>query len=220
MANLKLEEKLRKVRFTEESNVPEVVNQIIETCTDKNETIQLQINIKGYENRKDPKMTKDIVFPNIMRRDPSICVIGNAAAQEVAEKHKIPFALVSNFEAKALVRERDDLISKYKYFILCQDYQKAFNLRDILKKKRSHFMCQDVSKLNEIYETCLKTYRLKIRDWFALSFPVGHCQMPAEQIVENIKYGVQFLSDNLKKGPQNIKDCFLKRTTGANIKIY
>lgn len=220
MANLKLEEKLRKVNFIGDSNIPETVNQIIETCTDKNETIQLQINIKGYENRKDPKMTKDIVFPNIMRRDPSICVIGNASAQEVAERHNIPFALVSNYEAKTLVRERDDLISKYKYFILCQDYQKAFNLRDILKKKRSHFMCQDVSKINEIYEACLKTYRLKVRDWFALSFPVGHCQMPVDQIVENIKYGVQFLSDNLKKGPQNIKDCFLKRTTGSNIKIY
>ncbi|ELA42229.1 uncharacterized protein VICG_00628 [Vittaforma corneae ATCC 50505] len=220
MANPKLEEKLKKVYFLEESIIPETVKQILESCKDKNETVQLQLNVKGYENRKDPKMTKDIAFPHVMRRDPSICVIGNANAQTVAEQLNIPFALVSNYEAKSLAREREDLIAKYKYFILCPDYQKAFNLRDILKKKKTHFMCQDASKLKEIYDSCLKTYRLKVKDWYALSFPVGHCQMTVDEIVENIKYGVQFLADNLKKGPQNIKDCYLKRTTGPNIKVY
>lgn len=220
MANPKLEEKLRKVNFLEDVTIPQTVEEIVKSCADKNETVQLQINIKGYENRKDPKMTKDIVFPNIMRRDPSVCIIGNASAQPIVEQMGIPFALVSSFEAKSLTKEREELISKYKYFILCPDYQKAFNLRDILKKRKTHFMCQDVSKLPELYEAILRTYRLKVRDWFALSFPVGHCQMPVQEIVENIKYGVQFLADNLKKGPQNIKDCYLKRTTGANIKIY
>lgn len=219
MAKANLEDKLKKVYFLEEPTLPEAVNQIVSSCQDKNETVQLQLNIKGYENRKDPKMTKDIIFPHIMRRDPSICIIGNAAAQAIAEQHNYPFALVSNFEAKTLVKERDELISSYKYFILCPDYNKAFNLRDILKKKRTHFMCQDISKLQEIYEGCLKTYRLKVKDWFTLSFPVGHCQMTPEQIIENIKTGVQFVADNLKKGPQNIKDCFIKRTTGANVKI-
>lgn len=220
MANPKLEEKLRKVYFLEDEIIPESVKQIIETCPENNETLQIQVNIKGYENRKDPKMTRDIVFPNIIRKDPSICVIGNAEAQAVAEKLNIPFALVSKYENKSLVRERDDLISEYKYFILCPDYQKAFNLRDILKKKKTHFMCQDVSKLQEIYDSCLKTYRLKVRDWFSLSFPVGHCQMSVDDVVTNIKHGVQALADALKKGPQNIKDCYLKRTTGSNIKLY
>jgi len=220
MANPKLEEKLKKVYFLEEEAIPKTVSDIIESCGEKNETIQLQLNIKGYENRKDPKMTKDIVFPYIMRRDPSVCIIGNAAAQPIAEQMDVPFALVSSYEAKSLVKEREDLIGKYKYFILCPEYQKAFNLRDILKKKKTHFMCQDVSKLPELYENILRTYRLKVKDWFSLSFPVGHCKMPASEIVENIKHGVQFLADNLKKGPQNIKDCFLKRTTGANIKVY
>lgn len=220
MAKVNLEDKLKKVTFIEESIIPETVKQIIDSCTDKNETIQLQINIKGYENRKDPKMTKDIAFPHIMRKDPSICIIGNASAQAIAEQLKIPFALVSNYEAKSLAKERDELISSYKYFILCPDYNKAFNLRDILKKKRTHFMCQDLSKLEELYFSCLKTYRLKVKDWFSLSFPVGHCQMTQDQIIENIKFGVQFLADNLKKGPQNIKDCYLKRTTGGNIKVY
>jgi len=220
MANIKLEEKLKKVQFIDEDVVPQAVQSIIESCGEANETVQIQLNIKGYENRKDPKMTKDINFPHIMRKDPSICIIGNQTAQQAAEELGVPFALVSNYEAKTLVRERDDLIAKYKYFILCPDYQKAFNLRDILKKKKSHFMCQDISKLKEFYDNCLKTYRLKVKDWYSLSFPVGHCQMKPEEIVENIKYGVQFLADNLKKGPQSIKECFLKRTQGPNVKIY
>lgn len=220
MAKVNLEDKLKRAAFVDEPIVSETVKQIIASCTEKNETIQLQINIKGYENRKDPKMTKEIIFPHIMRRDPSICIIGNASAQPIAEQMNIPFALVSNYEAKNLTKERDALITSYKYFILCPDYNKAFNLRDILKKKRTHFMCPDLAKLEETYLACLKTYRLKVKDWFSLSFPVGHCQMAEDEILDNIKFGVQFLADNLKKGPQNIKDCFLKRTTGANIKVY
>lgn len=220
MANVKLEEKLKKVYFLEDEVVPKTIEEIINSCGETNETIQLQINIKGYENRKDPKMTKDIVFPHIMRRDPSVCIIGNANVQAIAESIGVPFAPISSYEAKSLTKERDELISSYKYFILCPDYQKAFNLRDILRKKKTHFMCQDITKLPELYASVLKTYRLKVKDWFALSFPVGHCKMTPEQILENVKYGVQFLADNLKKGPQNIKDCYLKRTFGSNIKIY
>lgn len=220
MANVKLEDKLKKVNFLDDEIVPKAIEDIISSCGEKNESIQLQISIKGYENRKDPKMTKDIVFPNIMRRDPSVCIIGNSTVQLIAEELGIPFANISSYEAKSLIKERNDLISSYKYFILCPDYQKAFNLRDILRKKKTHFMCQDINKLSEVYASVLKTYRIKVKDWFALSFPVGHCKMHAEQILENVKFGVQFLVDNLKKGPQNIKGCYLKRTLGSNTKIY
>lgn len=215
----KKEDKLKQVYFLEDERLTPLVNQILESCGEKNETIQLQLNIKGYENRKDPKMTRDIVFPYIMRRDPSICVIGNDSVKPVAEKLNLPFVLASEYEGKAKEGEREKLIKKYKYYVLCQDYQKGFNLREILKKKKTHFMCPDASKLPELYDSLLTTYRLKVRDWFALSFPVGHCQMPVNQITENIKHGVQFIADNLKKGPQNIKDCFIKRTSGNNIKV-
>lgn len=49
------EENLRNVYFLGAPTVPQTV-----VCADKNETIQFQINIKGYENRKDQKVTKDI----------------------------------------------------------------------------------------------------------------------------------------------------------------
>lgn len=221
MANVKIEERLKKVNFLEHDSIPQTVLDIIKSCPeDKNETIQLQLNIKGYENRKDPKMTKDMLFPHLIRKDLKICAIGNASVEPIAASLGIPFALISAYEGKTLVKERDELIDKYSYFILCPEYQKAFNLRDILKKKKTHFMCQDTSKLGEQYATILKTYRLKVKDWFSLSFPVGHCKMSESEILDNIKFGVQFVADNLKKGPQNIKDCFLKRTTSANQKLY
>ena len=219
MAFGKNEDKMKKVYFLEDDRLTPVVRDIVSSCADNNETVQLQLNIKGYENRKDPKMTKDIVFPHLMRRDPSVCIIGNESIKVIAEEMNVPFVLATDYEGKPKELEREKIIKTYKYFILCQDYQKGFNLREILKKKRMHFMCPDSTKLQELYQSLLNTYRLKVKDWFALSFPVGHCQMPVEHIVENIKYGVQFVADNLKKGPQNIKDCFLKRTTGTNIKI-
>lgn len=220
MAFNKNDDKMKKVFFLEDERLTPIVQEIIASCQETNETIQLQLNIKGYENRKDPKMTKDIVFPYLMRRDPSCCIIGNETIKPIAAQLNVPFVLSSDYEGKAKEDEREKIITKYKYFILCADYQKSFNLREILKKKRTHFICPAADKLPELYQSLLNTYRLKVRDWFALSFPVGHCQMPADHIVENIKYGVQFVADNLKKGPQNLKDCYLKRTTGSNFKVY
>lgn len=219
MAFNKKEDQMRKVYFLEDERLMPIVNEMLSTCPEANETVQLQLNIKGYENRKDPKMTKDIVFPYVMRRDPSCIIIGNDTIQPIAEKLNVPFILSSEYEGKAKEPERDKIIKMYKYFILAADYQKSFNIRDIIKKKKTHFMCPDSTKLPEMYAGLLNTYRLKVKDWFALSFPVGHCKMPAEQIVENIKCGVQFVADNLKKGPQNIKDCYIKRTTGTNLKV-
>ena len=165
-------------------------------------------------------MTKDIVYPHIMRKDISCVVIGDATVQPFAEQLGIPFALVSNYEAKSASREKEDLIDQYKYFILGASYQKAFNLRDILKKKKTHFMLTKPDQLSELYAAVLKTYRLKIKDWNTISFPVGFSSMPVSNIVDNIRHAIQFVADNLKKGPQNLKDCFLKRTTGANVKVY
>lgn len=220
MALNKNDEKMKKVFFLEDERLMPVVNEIVTSRAEGNETIQLQLNVKGYDNRKDPKMTKDIVFPYLMRRDPSCCIIGNETIAPIAAELNVPFVLAANYEGKTREAAREKLIGKYKYFVLCADYQKAFNLREILKKKKSHFMCPVADKLPELYNNLLNTYRLKVRDWFSLSFPVGHCEMSPEHIVENIKYGVQFVADNLKKGPQSLKDCYLKRTTGKNVKIY
>jgi len=220
MAGQTLDDKLRKVSFLNETSVKEIIGSIVTSCKDKNETFQVQLNLKGYENRKDPKMTKDIVFPHVMRRDPYVLVIGNESVRPVAEGLNVPFALSADFEGPTKEKARSDLIKKFKYLILCQDYQKAFNLRDILKKKKTHFMCPVASNLPEVYGNVLVTYRLKIRDWNTISFPIGHCQMDVDTIYENAHHGITFVADQLKKGAQNIKNCFFKRTTGEVIKIY
>lgn len=222
MANVTLDEKLKKVTFTETSRLSPIVSKVLQAENAENETIQVLINIKGYENRKDPKMTKDIVFPYIMRKDPSILVIGDETARGPCEANGIPFVNSSEYAGNtpALEVSRKKIIKQYKYFILCPGYQTGFNLRDILKRRRSHFMCSSVDKIGDLYNDLLKTYRMKIRDWFSVSFPVGHSQMPENEIIANIQHGMQVLADNLKKGSQNIKECFIKRTHGECLKFY
>ena len=106
MSIAKVDDKMKKVFFLEDSRLNPIIEDIIKSCTDKNESIQLQLNIKGYENRKDPKLTKDILFPYIMRRDPYVCIIGNASVQPFAEELKVPFALVSEYEGKTLQEKK------------------------------------------------------------------------------------------------------------------
>lgn len=222
MAGNNFDEKLKKVHFLNDEQIKTHVEEILSSCADKTESIQLQLNIKGYENRKDPTMTKDIVFPNAMKKSPSVCVIGNEGVQPYADKLGIPFILYSDYEGADKKKAREEVIEKYRQFILCQDHAKAFSLREILRKrKRTHFMCPNAEHLENVYKnSILALYRLKVRDWHSVSFPVGHTEMAADDIVENIRHSVQFVSDNLKKGPQNLKGCFIKRTSGSTIRIY
>lgn len=220
MAQESLDEKLKKVTFTEASRLTPLVEKVVEAGKDDNETVQVLINIKGYENRKDPKMTKDIMFPHIMRKNPSIVVIGGESCRSQCESLNVPFINSAEYVGASKEGERKKLIKKYKYFILCPEYQVGFNLREILKRRRAHFMCGSADKIADLYKDLLRTYRMKIRDWHSVSFPVGHCHMTVESIVENIQHGMQALADNLKKGSQNIKECFIKKTHGECFKLY
>lgn len=221
MAASKFDEKLKKVSFLEDDNIVPIVQDILASKSEKTESIQVQLNIKGYENRKDPTMTKDIVFPHPMKKNPTICIVGTEAAQPHAERLGIPLLTIAEYSGEDKKKAREAAIQNYRHFILCPGYQKAFNLRDILRKrKRTHFICPNVDQIETISNNILKTYRLKVRDWFSVSFPVGHTEMPADEIVENVKYSIQFVADNLKKGPQNVKECFIKRVSGSAIKVY
>ena len=225
MAGNKLDDKMKIVPFLTDDALTPLVESILAEAkqdNDKVETVQVQIATKGYENRKDPKMTKELKFPYHMRLKPLCCAIGDLKAKAVADAHGIPFALYPEYEGKSAeaVAKRKKFIKKYKYFILCNGYNKAFNLKEILMKRKTHFMCPDETKLVETFELCKYTYKLKIKDWFSVSFPVGHTGMPAAEIVENLKFGIQYLADNLKKGPLNIKEAYVKRTSGSIVRLH
>ncbi|KAL6120818.1 hypothetical protein NUSPORA_02382 [Nucleospora cyclopteri] len=219
----KIDDKMKMVSFITDENLLPVVEQILASVEEgKEESIQVQIATKGYENRKDPKMTKEIKFPYQMRKNMDTCAIGDENAKRIAEEQNIPFANIAEFEGKSddKKKQREKFLKNYSYYICCPNYNKAFNLKEILMKKKTHFMCNSIEQLASVYDSCKYTYKLRIKDWHSISFPVGFTGLTKEQIVENIKYAIQFLADNLKKGPMNIKDCYIKRTTGERIKIH
>lgn len=218
----KIDDKLKIVSFLTDDILRPAVQQIKVDAGDKLESIQIQIATKGYENRKDPKMTKEIKFPYHMRLKPDTCAIGDQRAKEIADANNIPFALITDFEGNTpeKIKQRAKFMKNFSYFICCPGYNKAFNLKEILMKKKTHFMCNSIEQLPNVYDSCRYIYKLKVKDWHSLSFPVGHTGLTEDQIVDNLKSSIQFLADNLKKGPLNIKDCYIKRTTGKKIQLY
>lgn len=217
----KKDDSVKKVHFLTEAKIKPIIESILESAEGTHETVQVQISIKGYENRKDPKMTKDIYFPYRMRRDADMVIIGNEKVGEIAKSINCPFLLATEFigNDEETKKKRELSIKTYKYILLSEEYNKGFVLREILKKRKLHFLCPDANKLPTLYKDLLNMYRLKVRDWFSLSFPIGHSQMNPDELVSNAMVGIQTLADSLKKGPQNIKECFIKRTTGSPLKI-
>ncbi len=190
MAQKKLDDKLKIVSFLTDDQLVPIVDKLFESVPEgKHETFQVQINTKGYENRKDPKMTKEVKFPNIMRKNPDVCCIGDDSIREAAEKLGLPFALTAEYEGKGeeKVKMRKKFIKKYSYFLTSAKFYRAFPLQEIMRKKKVHFVYQNAADLPNVYEKCLYTYKLRIRDWNSISFPAGHSNLTKEEVVDKFK---------------------------------
>ncbi|ORD94404.1 RL1 [Hepatospora eriocheir] len=87
-------------------------------------------------------------------------------------------------------------------------------------KKKTTFTCQNVDQFSTLYERLLKTYKLRVKDWYSVAFPAGHTGLTNDQIKDNLKESIQFISGKFKKGAANIKHCFIKRAHGETVKLY
>merc|ERR1712098_536426 len=113
-------------------------------------------------------MTKEIKFPYQMRKNMDTCAIGDEKVKQIAEANGIPFAFINEFEGKSeeKKRQREKFLKKYSYYICCPGYNKAFSLKEILMKKKTHFMCSNSESLPQVYNECKFTYKLKIKDCY------------------------------------------------------
>ena len=75
-------------------------------------------------------------------------------------------------------------------------------------------------KVKSLQNTVSFQLKFKTNGPMCLSAPVGHVDMDAKQIEENVTAAINFVLTLMKKGWQNVKKIHIKSTMGQSHTIY
>ena len=188
------------------------------------ETIELQIGLKNYDPQKDKRFSGTVKLPFIPRPKMKICVLGDAAHCEEAQKIGVDSmdvdALKKLNKNKKLVKK---LAKKYHAFLSSESVIKQIPrlLGPGLNKagKFPTLVTKDTPlevKVNEIKASI----KFQLKKVLCMGVAVGNCGLTEREIFLNTQMSVNFLVSLLKKAWQNVKCLYLKSSMGAPIRIY
>ncbi|KAM0672433.1 putative ribosomal protein L1 [Ordospora colligata] len=210
-----------QLAFLEAKRITGVIERLKAGCKpEKVDTIQIQVNLKGYDAKKDNKVSKDMVFPYKVRRADKVIVIADEARMKECTEKDIPCVSIEEISADSKKSIRERLFKTNKYFILCPGYQKVYQLKNILRHGKTPYIMKNDDDVSKVFEQAKKSYKLRIKDFAVTSFPVGHTGMDPEHIYENIRCGMGLLISYLKKGQQSLNGVMIKTNQASPITLY
>ncbi|ADM11510.1 ribosomal protein L1 domain-containing protein [Encephalitozoon intestinalis ATCC 50506] len=210
-----------QLAFLEAKRIISVINRLKENeDAEKTATIQIQVNLKGYDARKDNKLSKDMAFPYKVRRLDKTIVIADEAHVQTCVDAEVPYVSIEEISGDNKKAKRDEVLKRNKYFILCPGYNKVFQLKNILRCGKTPYILKNDDDIKTVFETAKRSYKLRIKDFAVTSFPVGHTGMETDHIYENIKTGMGLLISYLKKGSQSLKGVMIKTNQTSPITLY
>jgi len=188
------------------------------------ETIELQIMLKGYDSTKDKRFSGTVKLPFIPRPNMKICVIADAKHIDVCQQEQIPFKSVEDLKKlnknKKLVKK---LAASFDAFLASQALIKQIPriLGPGLNKagKFPGLLSHDDSmtaKVNDIKQTV----KFQMKKVLTLGVAIGHVNMDKDDIALNAITSVNFLVSLLKKNWQNVKSLNIKSTMGPPQRLY
>ncbi|AFN82993.1 60S ribosomal protein L10A [Encephalitozoon romaleae SJ-2008] len=211
----------QQLAFLDPKRITSIIDRLKENeDPEKTATIQIQVNLKGYDPRKDNKLSKDMSFPYKVRRLDKIIVIADEAHIKACVDAGLPHVSIEEIAGDDKKAKRDAVLKENKYFILCSGYNKVFQLKNILRFGKTPYILKDDDDIKAVFEAAKRSYKLRIKDFAVTSFPVGHTGMDSDHIYENIKTGMGLLISYLKKGTQNLKGVMIKTNQQSPVTLY
>ena len=209
-------------------NLKKSIANILENSAEKQrkfvETVELQIGLKDYDTQRDKRFSGSVKLPNVPRPRMQICIIGDAAHCEQAEKLGIAFKTIEDLKKlnknKKLVKK---LADSYDAFLASQTlitqiprvlgpglnkagkFPTALASNDNLSAKIAELQSQVKFQLKKV---------------LCMGVAIGHVQMNADELRQNSLMAINFLVSLLKKNWYNVKTLHIKSTMGPVQRIY
>lgn len=206
--------------FLDKTRVESVLDEIKSENDEFTDTIQVQVNLKGLDPKRDNKITKDVTMPHKVRYMDKIIVIADKETAERCEKNNIPFYTIDDLMQDKMIKERKNIFKINKHFILSKGYNKVYQLKNFLRAGKIPYQLKPDDKVEDVYKNATYMYKLRVKDMSVTSFPIGHTKMDNNALYENLKHVFGVVVAALKKGEDNIKNVFLKGAQKTPKKIY
>jgi len=188
------------------------------------ETVELQIGLKNYDTQKDKRFSGSIRLPTPPRPNMKICVLGDAAHNDQAEKLGIPFMSLEDLKKlnknKNLVKK---LAVKYDAFLASESVIKM--LPRVLgpglgKAGKFPALLNAGESMEAKIEEVKSIIKFQLKKVLCMGVAIGNVSMSEKEIGANIQLAINFLVSLLKKNWQNVKSLNVKTTQGTPQRIY
>lgn len=204
------------------------INTVLKESKDKKrnflETVELQIGLKNYDPQKDKRFSGTIRLKHIPRPKFSVCILGDQQHCDEAQANSLECmdaeALKKLNKNKKLVKK---LAKKYDAFLASESLIKQIPrlLGPGLNKagKFPTLLTHNENMVQKVDEV-KATIKLQMKKVLCLAIAIGHVDMPADQLAQNVTLAVNFLISLLKKNWQNIRSLHIKSTMGPPQRLY
>ncbi|MFB6242286.1 MAG: 50S ribosomal protein L1 [Candidatus Nanosalina sp.] len=203
-------------------NFEQAIEEAVEESEERdfNESIDMIINFRGLD-LSDPnnRISEDLKLPNQADESIKVAVIGDSLNGEAADRKVSEDELEEMFDnpndAKKLAEEFTFLIAEAPLMPkIGQQLGQVFGPRDMMPDPM-----QPGEDPTEEIEDLRNTVRINVKEQPLLQIKIGKEDHDADSVARNASTVYGFVTDNLPKGDNNIKNVMIKTTMGPSVEV-
>lgn len=208
--------------FLNKEKLTQHLSKIISETEKKEETVEVQISLKGYDLKKDVRFDGNVVLPYKKRETEKVVIIGDKKLEEEATALGLPFISFESVQGKTKdkVALKKKIAQNHHGVITLNTFNRFFEITYFNRKRTPFYFVKPNTDLKTLYDEIVRTVKFKLRNNTVLSFAAGTVELGEEKLSENIGIAVDFLITLLKKGVSNIDSISIKSTFSSAVKVY
>lgn len=170
------------------------------------ETIELQVGLKNYDPKKDPRFNQPLVLPLMPKTNTRILVLADAADCNRCQQDNVEYHAFDTL-AQTFDKNKPGPIKRWakKYDIILCSKSQIKNIVKVLgptltKINRQPLPLEPTDNLKVKLDEMKRTIRIQFKKVLGLNWPIGMATDKSEDVTRNCMMAINTLVDNLKKG--------------------
>ncbi|EGG21035.1 S60 ribosomal protein L10a [Cavenderia fasciculata] len=205
--------------------VGNILKESVEAKRNFTETIELQINLKNYDTKKDKRFSGQIKLATVTKPKLRICIFADQQHCDEATKIGAEFMDIEALKKIGPKNKKGikQLAKSYDAFLASETILRQVpkllgpGLNKVGKFPTLLTHNEDMAtKINEVKSTI----KFQLKKVLCLAVAVGHVNLTEREIATNVIQAINFLVSLLKKQWQNVKTLYIKSTMGPSHRIY
>jgi len=188
------------------------------------ETVEMQIALKDYDTQRDKRFAGTIKLPHVPRPRLKICIFGDAAHCEQAQRAGVPYKNVDDLKSLNKNKKLVKIMHRsFDAFLASQGLIRQIpRLLGPCLPKAGKFpaLLQHTDNLEDRIKDIRSQVKFQLKKVLCMGVAVGNVGMVPEELRQNCLMAINFLVSLLKKNWNNVKCLRIKSTMGEPVTIY